>query len=696
MSIGRQFIAPQGWGSLVSSTTYYLLANRPDLDAVTFAWFTQSKTEWRVYFIRLPRGDVEAALRDHHLVEAPEQASLPPWLKAIEGVSLDGLEIDRANPVKTYREHATSRLNIISPFLTEEFDREFDGALRPEKHFKRSLRNHWANMPTTSKTEEETKKAEKRPLKIPNALRALLWYCAFRLFGRELNALLPAFSGIGTWSRAEWKGENKRLGRPNKRAGTKHGHSAIGLAQKIQNAYVRFVAPGKTMMSIYRRALVEVFGCSVETLADGEKRFFHPEGLAFPSYQQFRYWTLKAYGLPEVQKRRWGEARYRSRLAPKVGAFSQDSANYLETAEADVYYIDELPRQLLSNEPAPALLVCRFVDMATGHIFGVGFSAGGERGEAYSLAKFSAVVPRTLMARIFGIPLAEEDWVGRGLPSREIVDRGAGSSPKADGVGQPASPIKELAPSWSGQSKATVESSHPRNARLEGEPTYVVSQLNVFQMAARELMRTPAENHRKNAIDRLSPQMLIDNVAGNPAAIAKYLLDRLRTSAVPMSTDVAIRKFLRPVDFVQKSDGLWLEVLQFSHTHLHAHGLPTHVPVNEPRIIKGYVYPFSMYLAWVEINGRLHEVEPLLRMREDREQLRITLADLHSLGELKLAAKALQREHGPAAMAEFEAAFIERFDTHPDAGERRRGKKPRPVDADNVPTARSKAKRAAA
>lgn len=155
MSIGRQFIAPQGWGSLASSTTYYLLANRPDLDAMTFAWFTQSKTEWRVYFIRLPRGDVEVALRDRRLIEAPEQASLPPWLKAIEGVSLDSLEVGRVNPVKTYREHATSRLSIIAPFLTEDFDRDFDGALRPEKLFKRHLNKHWANLTTKSEPEEE-------------------------------------------------------------------------------------------------------------------------------------------------------------------------------------------------------------------------------------------------------------------------------------------------------------------------------------------------------------------------------------------------------------------------------------------------------------------------------------------------------------------------------------------------------------
>src|SRR5690606_5939117 len=129
-------------------------------------------------------------------------------------------------------------------------------------------------------------------------------------------------------------------------------------------------------------------------------------------------------------------------------------------------------------------------------------------------------------------------------------------------------------------------------------------------------------------------------------------LEKLRTSAIPMSTEVAIRKYLRPVDFVQKIDGLWLEVLQFSHTHLHAHGLPTRAPKDHSPIVKGFVYPYSLYLAWVEIGGRLYEVEPMLRIREDREQLRITCADLHRLAELRRGAAALQREHGAAVMLE--------------------------------------------
>ncbi|WP_169742170.1 hypothetical protein, partial [Arenimonas malthae] len=223
-----------------------------------------------------------------------------------------------------------------------------------------------------------------------------------------------------------------------------------------------------------------------------------------------------------------------------------------------------------------------------------------------------------------------------------------------------------------------------------GDSTYVISNLNVFQMVVRELLRTPAENHRKDAVGRLTPQMLLDGVSGNPAAITKYLVERLRTSAIPMATDVAIRKYLRPVEFIQKKDGLWLDDLHFSHSHLHEHGLPTRVPTDQQITIKGFAYPYSLYLAWVEIKGRLYEVEPLLRIRDDREQLQITLADLRSLGEMRRAASALQREHGAAAMSEFQSQFVEQFGIEADSSLRLKGRKPRPKEKEDIPMATAK------
>lgn len=685
MHIGIQLLAPNGFGSLVADQTYYLLCNRPDLSAMTIAWFCKAKSDWRVHLVRIPKDEVAKALQDGRLTVSQTQASLPPWLQDCEGISIDSLESNRRSNAKTYRERAQERLGIINPLLTDEFEREFDGALRPEKLFKRRLRDIY---PTSNGSADNSDGPERQAKpKTVNHLRAYLWYCTFRLFGKELHSLLPAYNGIGCWERCERNADDKPLGRPPKRKGAAIVHSSIGLAKPIQDSYAKYCGLGVSMVTIHSRALTSEFGCKYETLPDGEKRPFHPENLPFPSYQQFRYRVLKHFGLDTVQKNRIGEARFRSRRASPIGSFSQDSANYLETAEADVYQIPERPRQLLTGEAGPPLMVCRIVDMATANIVGVGFGSGSETAEAYRLAKFCSVVPRQVMGRLFGIKLDDEIWPGRGLPSREIVDRGPGASPTANGNGGTTSPSRELAPSWSGQSKATVEASHPRNVSIEGEPTYTISKLNACQMAVRELLRTPAENERKDATGRLTPEMLAAGVAGNPKAITKYLLANLRTSAIPMSTEAAIRQYLRPADFELKPDGLWLDVLRFSHGHLHEHGLPTRVASGHRTIVKGYIYPLSLYLAWVEIDGKLHEVEPQLRIRDDPEQLLISLADLEQVGAHLRDARAKQRAHGAAAMSEAAATLQGKFGISCDTIERKRGRVVRPKQSERAPNA---------
>lgn len=692
MHTGIQIEFPTGYKAFAPDTTYYLLANRPEHTNVSLAWFSKPASEWRVHLVQMPRPEFEEAIGNRSIVMAKDQVTMPPWLAAYEGLSADAIDDSRPSAVKSHRDRAQERLLSISIFLNDDFERSFDLSRCPEKLFKRRLRESLnplaeeAVPPSSNTASEDTKKKTPKP----NALRALLWYCVFRLFGRDVNALLPAYIGIGLWSRIDLEPKCGRFGRPTKRPELGQGHSAVGIAKRIQDSYAKICALGLSMVEIHRRALRQEFGCSYEKLPNGAMRPFHPEGLPFPSYQQYRYWVLKEFGLEQTQRTRLGDSGFRTRKAAHAGSFSSDSANYLETAEADVYQIPERPRLIVGKDAELPLRVCRIVDNATGFITGVGFSLGSETAEAYRLAKFCSVVPRELMGRLFGIELNDEIWPGRGLAAREIVDRGPGSSPMADGSGDAPSPIRELSPSWSGQSKATVESSHPRNIKVDGAPSHVVSDLNVFQMAVRELMRTPAENERKDASRRLTPEMLASGVPANPKAIANYLLSRFRTSAVAVSTDTAIRKFLRPVEFELKSTGLWLDILQFSHTHLIEHGLPSRTPKNQRTVVRGYVYPLSLYLAWVEIGGRLHEVSPLLRIRDDSSQLFITLDDLGALSELMLEARARQREHGASAMGAAEANFFARFGVAWSASERRPGAAKKRINAPPIPTASKK------
>jgi hypothetical protein len=103
--------------------------------------------------------------------------------------------------------------------------------------------------------------------------------------------------------------------------------------------------------------------------------------------------------------------------------------------------------------------------------------------------------------------------------------------------------------------------------------------------------------------------------------------------------------------------------------------------------IKGFVHPFSLFLAWIEINGRLFEVEPMIRIRDDQEQCQVAMSDLVLMGEYKRNAAAAQRAHGHAAMGEAEALFYKLTGTRWDAADRINGRAKRPKKTEHVPTA---------
>lgn len=672
MHIGIQLVAPGGTASLSSGTTYYLFANGANRSRTVLTWFEKHKEEWRVDFICVAKAEFESSLLSGALRVKESQATLPPWLERIEGRSIDSLEDGRVSAKKTYRARATERYEAIS-FLEDEAELlAIERADAPKEHILKRL---------------SEVASDKAPEKKCNAQRQLVWYCAYRLHGKRLDALMSAYAGNGRWDRSAREPDAPRLGRQALRTGTRTGHSAVPLKSRICDSYVRFVSLAKPMTAIYRQALREDFGCRVRTVEDGRKEYFHPQGLAFPTYQQYRYWVLKEFGIADVQKRRFGEERFRNRLAPSKGSFSQEGANYCERTEADAYYVKELPKQLLSTEPGAPLVVCKINCTTTGLTTGIGVSHGGERAEAYRLAKFSAAIPKSEFFRILGLPYAEGDWPGFGLSPREIVDRGPGTSPTVAGSSAIAPAITEMAPSYSGQAKASVESSHPRHTQTAGAPTHVCSDLNVFQLFVREVLWAQAKNHATDASSRLTPDMIAAGVAGNPVAIANYLLARGRSDAVPVSFEQAIREFLTPVSFQLKDDGLWLDGMPYSHQHLHAHGLPSRVPKGQVYGVRGFVYPLTLHVAWVDMGGNLYEVQPQLRIRDKADQLRFTLSELASLSDRLREIRAQQRENGAAALAEAEQKLFEQFGIRWDAGRRISGPPPsRRGRRENAPT----------
>ena len=652
MHIGTALHAPNGFGSLASGTTYHLLSNRSDASFTTLTWFYQNKGTWKTSFIRLPKEDFEAALIEKNLIIATTQPTLPPWLDAYQGETFTGIEELRATSKKSYVERAESRYGQIAELVSDES--EIHQTPDIDRYINRFAKNS-------------------SPRQHPDRLK--LWYSAYLCFGKQLIALIPPFRNIGLWPRESSKHASKKMGRSNLRKGKLHGHSAIPLAKAIEHAYLKFAKLAEPMTRIHRTALIKVFGCKTQKSEDGHEEFFHPENKPFPTYQQFRYRVVKIFGLPAVQKSKLGEARYRTKIAATEGRFSQSVANLYEQTESDCNYLKELPKKLLSDEPGPSLVVAKIVDVVSSHVLGIGFSYGAEDGDAYRAALFCAAVPKPYFGRLFGLQVNDADWPSQGLPTSHIADRGPGATAGAHRE-DAAPPIQGITPSYSGQSKPTVESAHPRTVVLEGQPTFVASKLNAIELARREVLRVIADNWVKDASSRLTPEMIKAGVPANPNGIFNYLNARGRTDAIPMAVENAVRNFLKPVTFKLNRDGLWLDGFRFDSDAVRKTGLHQKVAKGQTIEVPGYVFPMAVRIAWIEVNGRVIEVEAMLPIRDDVSQLYIPLSEFPAYAARLRDLRANQRENASATRAKYEAIHLEETGTQWDASTRKQGTAP--------------------
>jgi len=647
MHIGIALRSAGGLGGFDFHTTYHLLANKPE--SVVLAFFSQKSREWRAHLIKVPRREFEEALVKKDLVLSPDESTLPPWLKMHEGVSLENLDNRRASTKKSYREWAQNRYSMIHELVRN-----------PDLVF-------------ADDAEAYIKSFSKRTKK--NRQRIQLWYCAYQCFGQSLMALVPTFANAGRWDRSTGNRPDKKTGRKPTH-GRNLGHSAVPLASIIEDSYIRYAGLGKSMTWIHRQSLIYTFGCKTATDNKGIERYYHPENKPFPSYQQFRYHVLKKLGLSTVRKSKLGDEKYRNCVADNSGRYSESLANVYERSESDCAYVKERPRKLLSDDAGPPLVVAREVDVLSGIALGIGFSYGTESHEAYRAAKFCSAVPKSYFCRLFGIEISDEEWPCTGLSPQSTTDRGPGASSKVFTTDENLPSIRDLAPSYSGQSKATVESSHPRETQTAGTPSFVVSSLNAFQMARREIYRMLADNHAKDATDRLTPEMIAADTVPSPVGIFKFLNDRGRTSALPMSVHAAVREFLTPVTFKLNREGLWLQSLRYDSKQLQALGLTALAGKNMTLEVSGFALSLAIRIAWIEVDERIYEVEAILPIRDDSSQLDMSLSDLSQLDERMREIRSNQSEHAHAVRGKYEIRHQEETGHAWNTGTRKGGQPP--------------------
>ena len=671
MHVGCELYAPNSLGSLTKDITYYFLSNSAGRATLTW-FFRHNDGEWRSPLIRLPQSDFEAALLGGSLVARKEFHSMPPWLRQFEGKNISAIDEIRASArAKRVREADGNAPDGEEPESLRQFVDGRYALIHPL--IKRSAEVLAADDPIS-----EIGRHARSCSPVQNTTRMTVWFVAYLVTGGNSWSLLRATMNNGRWDRNTNLEVAKKPGRRPLYNGAASGYPAVPLKDRIEASYLRHVALGRPMTVIYRIAMMKDFGCKTRTDEDGIERIYQPENLPFPSDRQFSYHSKKTFGLDGVQQAKYGEARMRQKSMTSQGKFSERLANILEAAETDAQHVKERPRCLLLDELAPPLIFARIVDATTAREVGLGASIVSESIETYKAAAFTAVVKGSLLSRILDLPqLNDDNWPGIGLPPEWGSDRGPGASEEL----AQQFPIAQVAPSYQGQSKPTVETSHTKSTRLEGAPTYVASNLTTVEMLKREFLHVLGRNRSRDISDRLTPHLIAQGVQPNPKAMWDHLQHVGRVSAHPWNLSDAIRTFLRPVNFTFKEDGLYLHFIRFDSGEMREMRMRNRLSQHQQASVPGYIFPLCASIGWIETKDGLVEVQSMLPLRDDKSQLYLSIFEIERLADQLRTLQGRQREHAKAVLMRSLIEFFANTGKDWDSGKRRCGRPPKPTAA---------------
>lgn len=270
-----------------------------------------------------------------------------------------------------------------------------------------------------------------------------------------------------------------------------------------------------------------------------------------------------------------------------------------------------------------------------------------------------------------------------GLPSHFGIDRGPGARKNLIEDLEKRFPIRDLAPSWSGQSKATVESSHPRDMKTEGQPTYLKSDFTPVQLAKREVMRLMRFNNTADMERRLDPDSDLADVVPSPSGIWDHYDRLFRNDAQPMRLEEAIRTFLTPMEFSIRDDAVWLDQRKFDSDELRATDILDRIARSgeSGTKINGFIMDMCIRHIWVEVDNRILLLDAQLRMRGDEETLYMSLEELKQWNEKRREIGSAFKVHQHAASSEYIQRFEEDTGKPWDSAKRRSGKPKRDATA---------------
>lgn len=647
MRAGSRIIASEGFLHLSQGTIYHFLISDGRRNRVRMVEFVDGGRKIGVHLIELSRIDFEEAVENGWLQEDGPADSTPPWLVPLEGVAIEHLENRRSSTKESYEQKVNKRFAAISSLVAR-----LDEVLAVDD--------------PDSLINAEAKSM--RPCQ--NAARLRLWFYTYVVFGQTKWALLPPLHRIGAWNR-EGPGRTIKLGRPS-RKGRRHGYRCdVVMQQKILKGFLSYKSPHKTQNKIYSEILTREFGC-VSTKKSGQPiEYRHPQGKPFPSFPQFKYWVSKMISPKELAIALQGRHGARAKSGSE-GSFADSLINVNQRVEFDGYYISEKLSGLTEGSAVDSFCVVRAVCALSGMILGIGFSEGKENMAAYRMAIYSMACDKVKFCEQYGLEISAEEWLSAGLSGGMVLDRGPAAGYEVEPEVHWLKSV-ELTPVYSGQSKATVESSHPRDKKPLGQPTHFHSKLDFVQMAKREIVGVLKANHTSDAVRRMDEEMTLAGIKQTPHDIYTYWSMRGRDSSIGMPFDTAVRQFLDVRPAAIRKDGVYFYGRKYRSRALEETGLFDLVARQGVINTSAYVLIMCVRHIWIEVKGVLFELDFVRTARTSLGTIDISLRDLQEIDQIRRDRAADLRDERPAHDQHFNDRFKQNTGEDWDAGKRKLG-----------------------
>ncbi len=583
------------------------------------------------------------------------QLELPEWLHEDEGINFQLIEAERPKkPKQTIKAQCDARVLTISAAI----ERQQEVLSSPDPI---SLLNQLAR--------------EAGPRAHPH--RFQVWFFAYMLHSENIWALKRARGETGKWDRRGEEHGDKKFGQPSGDDENCFNSPAWKAHKEMEDFYLAKCELALSMRSIWIDFLIEKCKCKMVFDAGGELTFAREDGGPIYSYNQFHDHIVEAFGLDAVQTTKYGAPRQRIKEKTNNGNYSSQYSRILEAMEADAYFCPERPRVMIGEGYGDPLVVAVGIDPKTSHATGVGFSIGAETREAYRSMLFCSVVPRAYTERMYGLPQGSlADWLLLGYPSNVRSDRGPGGVQGLVEDLEARFPIKTVVPSSEPLAKATVEASNPRHTQTEGSPTYVLSDLNTMQLIKREVLAARLTTRKRNISDKLTDQEIVDfqreGRSATPHGYADYLLKRLATAGRTMSMALAVRALWTPMKFKVGADGIRHRHWVFTSEDYLNSDFRKRLGAREDEV-PGYCLSAVFAIVWVELDGKLVEVEASSKARQDAEDRMMPKAEVEAIDQVRMRLEARTRRTGAAAEAQTRQIFQDAEKVGWSAGERRSG-----------------------